>query len=68
VRSSAVPSGLGSISHFYPALTRWANECRRFAAGIGRWIHLFPEFVHSDAFIVQFLAGKNLGDAFSVPF
>jgi hypothetical protein len=32
-RAGAVPTGLVLFSCLDPALTRWANECRRFAAG-----------------------------------
>ncbi len=33
--SGAIPTGQAPSSSSYPALTRWANECRRFAAGVG---------------------------------
>ncbi len=31
---AVVPAGLASFTHFFPALTCGANECRRFATGI----------------------------------
>jgi hypothetical protein len=33
--------GLFNFFSAFPALTRWANECRRFAAGIGGCATLF---------------------------
>ena len=42
MRTHAVPTkGLAFFTHFYPALTCWANECRRLATGICCALHRF---------------------------
>ena len=52
------PYGTRNILQLYPALTRWANECRRFAAGIvgaGLRHILFPRPSHSSRFTFRVL-------------
>lgn len=36
LRESVAPTGLAGRGDFHPALTRWANDCRRLAACLSR--------------------------------